>query len=65
MAKKCNYIVNAPTGLLNLREEPRLDSKILAKLKTGDKIKLDLSVKTPEEWKAVEGGGYVMAEFLK
>lgn len=64
MAKRANYIVNAPLGRLNVRESPSLDARILSTIETGAKVKIDPKVKTPEDWKALEDGGYVMAEFL-
>lgn len=64
MAKRANYIVNAPLGRLNVRENPSLDAKILSTLETGAKVKINPSAETPEGWKAVEGGGFVMADYL-
>lgn len=60
-----SFTVNAPSGLLNVREKPTMVSNILAQLKTGEKVKIDVNAKTPDGWKAVEGGGFVMAEFLR
>lgn len=65
MAKRANYIVKAPLGRLNVRENPSLDARILSTLENGAKVKIDPSAKTPEGWKAVEGGGFVMADFLE
>ena len=65
MAKRVNYIVAAPLGLLNVRESPSLDARILSTLETGAKVKIDPSAETPEGWKAVDGGGFVMADFLE
>ncbi len=65
MAKKVNYIVDAPKGRLNVREDPSLRARILSKLNTGDKVRIDPNAETPEGWKAVEGGGYVMEQYLK
>lgn len=65
MAKRRNYTVDAPAGHLNLREEPSLTAKIMALLPTGSKIKIDPTAETPDEWRALESGGYVMARFLK
>lgn len=64
MAKRANYIVNAPLGRLNVRENPSLDAKILSTLETGAKVKINPSAKTPEGWKAVDGGGFVMVDYL-
>lgn len=66
MAKRVNYIVNAPLGRLNVRETPSLNARILSALDTGAKVRVDpKAADVPEGWKAVEGGGYVMAEFLE
>lgn len=64
MAKRVNYIVNAPLGRLNVRESPSLNAKILTTLETGAKVRVDPNAETAEGWKAVEGGGFVMADFL-
>lgn len=64
MAKRVNYIVAAPKGRLNVRESPSLDARILSTLETGAKVKIDPKADAPEGWKAVDGGGYVMEEFL-
>ena len=65
MAKRVNYIVNAPLGRLNVRESPSLTARILSTLDTGAKVKIDPSAKTPEGWKAVDGGGFVMMDYLE
>lgn len=65
MAKRVNYIVAAPKGRLNVRESPSLHARILSTMETGAKVKINPSADTPEGWKAVEGGGYVMADFLE
>ncbi len=65
MANRVNYIVDAPLGRLNVREKPSIDAMILSTLETGTKVRIDPKADVPEGWKAVEGGGYVMAEFLK
>lgn len=65
MATRKTYIVNAPLGRLNVREEPDLSARIITAIETGAKVKIDPKADVPEGWKAVEGGGYVMAEFLK
>ena len=65
MAKRRNYTVAAPAGNLNLREGPSVSAKVIALLPTGSKVRIDPNADTPDGWKAVEGGGYVMSEFLK
>lgn len=65
MAKRANYIVNAPLGRLNVRESPILDARILSTLETGTKVRIDPKANVPDGWKALENGGYVMAEFLE
>lgn len=65
MAKRVNYIVKAPLGRLNVREEPSLKAQILSTLETGAKVRIDPTAKTPDGWKALEDGGFVMAEYLE
>ena len=65
MAKRVNYTVAAPLGRLNVREEPSLHARVLSTLETGAKVRIDPKADAPEGWKAVENGGYVMAEFLE
>lgn len=65
MAKRVNYIVNAPLGRLNVREKPSLDARILSTIETGAKVRIDPKADAPEDWKAVESGGFVMADFLE
>lgn len=65
MAKRANYIVNAPLGRLNVRESPSLDARIISTLETGAKVKINPNAEVPEGWKAVVGGGFVMAEYLE
>lgn len=65
MAKRVNYIVNAPLGRLNVRESPSLAAKIISTLETGAKVRVDPNADVPEGWKAVETGGYVMEEYLE
>lgn len=65
MAKRANYIVNAPLGRLNVRESPSLDARIISTLETGAKVKVNPNAETPDGWKAVEGGGFVMTEYLE
>ena len=64
MAKRVNYIVNAPLGRLNVREEPSVHAKILSTLETGAKVRIDPNADVPEGWKAVENGGFVMSDFI-
>lgn len=65
MAKRVNYIVRAPLGRLNVRESPSLESRILTAIETGSKVRVDPKADTPDGWKAVESGGYVMTDFLE
>lgn len=65
MAARKIYIVNAPLGRLNIRENPSLDARILSTIETGANVRIDPKANTPEGWKAVESGGFVMAEFLE
>lgn len=65
MAKRVNYIVNAPLGRLNIRENPDLSARIVSTLESGAKVRIDPNADTPDGWKALEGGGYVMFDFLE
>ena len=64
MAKRVNYIVNAPLGHLNVRETPSLEAKIISTIETGAKVRINPNAEAPDGWKAVESGGFVMAAFL-
>lgn len=64
-APRRNYTVRTKKKGLNLREEPNKDSNILRLIPNGEKVKIDPSVETPLGWFAVDGGGYVMGEFLE
>lgn len=57
-------VVNSAPGL-NLRKNPARNAPVLRVLKDGETITLDNSIDAPGGWKAVAGGGFVMAEFLK
>lgn len=57
-------VVNSAPGL-NLRKNPARNAPVLRVLKDGETITLDNSIDVPGGWKAVAGGGFVMAEFLK
>ena len=57
-------VVNSAPGL-NLRKNPARNAPVLRVLKDGETITLDNSIGVPGGWKAVAGGGFVMAEFLK
>lgn len=65
MAKRVNYIVAAPLGRLNVREKPSTNARILSTLETGAKVRINPNADTPEGWKAVDGGGFVMLDFLE
>lgn len=65
MAKRLNYIVAAPKGRLNVRENPSLEARILSQIPTGEKVRINPKAETPDGWKALEDGGYVMTDFLK
>lgn len=57
-------VVNSAPGL-NLRQHPARNAPVLRVLKDGETITLDNSIDVPGGWKAVAGGGFVMAEYLK
>lgn len=60
-----SYTVNSPSGVLNVRQNPTVSAKILARLHNGEKVKIDTSAEVPEGWKAVIGGGYVLSMYLE
>lgn len=64
MAGRKNYTVNSEPGL-NVRAEPSRSASVLMILKDGEKIVVDNAAETPEGWKALRDGGFVMSEFLK
>lgn len=64
-APRRNYTVRTKKAGLNLRELPSKESKILRLIPNGEKVKIDPSVEAPIGWFAVDGGGYVMGEFLE
>ena len=57
-------IVNSAPGL-NLRKNPARNAPVLRVLKDGETITLDNTIDVPGGWKAVAGGGFVMAEYLQ
>lgn len=64
MAKRVNYTVTAPLGRLNVREKPSMNARVLSTIETGAKVRINPNADTPDGWKAVENGGFVMADFL-
>jgi hypothetical protein len=50
---------------LNLRKNPARNAPVLRVLKDGETITLDNTIDVPGGWKAVAGGGFVMAEYLE
>ena len=64
MAGRKNYTVNSEPGL-NVRETPSRSASVLRVLKHGEKIAIDNAAETPEGWKALRDGGFVMSEYLK
>lgn len=50
---------------LNVREEPSLSARVIAHFSYGEKVRIDPKADTPDGWKAVESGGFVMAQYLK
>lgn len=59
-----NYTVDSETGL-NVRESPSRSAEVLRVLKHGEKIVVDNAAETPEGWKALQDGGFVMSGYLK
>lgn len=64
MAARKNYAVNSKPGL-NVRQYPAKNAPIMRVLRDGEKVAVDNSANAPAGWKAIMGGGYVMAEYLK
>lgn len=50
---------------LNLRQHPALDAPVMHVLKDGEQITLDSTIEAPGGWKAVAGGGFVMAQYIE
>lgn len=50
---------------LNLRQHPALNAPVLRVLKDGEQITLDSTIEAPGGWKAVAGGGFVMAQYIE
>lgn len=50
---------------LNLRQHPALNAPVLRVLRDGEKITLDSTAEAPGGWKAVAGGGFVMAQYIE
>lgn len=61
---KIKYTVTTDSWL-NVRMKPSLKSRVIRELQDGDEVTVDNSVETPEGWKALRGGGFVMAEYLR
>ncbi len=57
-------IVHSAPGL-NLRKSPALNAPVLRILQDGEQITLDSSLEAPNGWKAVAGGGFVMAQYIQ
>lgn len=64
MAPRKNYTVNSTPGL-NVRQFPAKNAPIQRVLRDGEKVAVDNSIFVPAGWKALLGGGYVMADYLK
>lgn len=64
MAPRRNYTVDSKPGL-NVRAFPAKDAHILRVLTDGEKVAVDNKAAAPEGWKALAGGGFVMAVYLK
>jgi hypothetical protein len=56
--------VNYQYGL-NLRAEPSTDSAVMKVFRYNEDVETDPTVKTPDGWVAVKGGGYCMEKYLK
>lgn len=65
MAARKNYTVSVPTSGLNVREEPDKAARVLRVIPNGERVAIDPEADTPLDWRALQGGGYVMAEYLE
>lgn len=64
LSEQSMAIVDSEMGL-NVRKAPSKDAEILKVLKNKEKIAIDEKSDVPDGWKAVSGGGFVVAEYLK
>lgn len=64
MAPRKNYTVAAKTGL-NVRKAPSKSAPVLRVLTPGTKVTVINAAETPEGWKVLRDGGFVMSEYLK
>lgn len=64
MAPRRNYTVAAKIGL-NVRKTPSKSAPVLRVLVPGEKVIINPAAETPEGWKALRGGGFVMFQYLK
>ena len=64
MAPRKNYTVAAKNGL-NVRKTPSKSAPVLRVLTPGTKVTVNNAAETPEGWKALRDGGFVMSEYLK
>ena len=67
MATRKTYTVNtdSPNHRLNVRKAPSLGAEVLTLLAYGEKVKIDPKAETPDGWRALESGGFVMSQYLK
>ena len=63
-APRRTFTVNSAPGL-NVREAPSPTARVLRTLKDGEKVTVDTAADPPQGWKALKGGGFVMAVWLK
>ena len=64
MAARKHYAVNSKPGL-NVRQYPSKNAPIQRVLSDGEKVVVDNKTTAPDGWKALEGGGFVMDQYLK
>ena len=64
-ARECKtFTVDSPPGL-NVRRFPLKDAQILRVLRDGEKVAVENGADTPDGWKALQGGGYVVEKYLR
>lgn len=64
MAERKTFTVNTNGRGLNVRKAPSKDAPIVGILRDGEKVAVNSKAEAPDGWKAINGEGYVMTEYL-
>lgn len=59
------YIVKTRKAGLYLRERPSKTGRVIRLIPNGERVTVKTAADIPTGWFALDGGGYVMAEFLE